>query len=146
MNKCDRYCEVSGTPMMIGSHSVIQEAIYASLRRPATDQSEHVIMSPCGTVTGPCHRAPVSSRRLGLAIPVNHRILNVRCDSLSAPYYGSLSHSILISIYMRHKNTEIASHKCRLLNKIRMSPDSTSDLTFSSKILSNRHILTLKIC
>lgn len=44
--------------MMIGSHSVIQEAIYASLRRPATDQSEHVIMSPCGPVTGPCHRAP----------------------------------------------------------------------------------------
>lgn len=117
MNKCVRYCEVSGTPMMIGSHSVIQEAIYASLRRPATDQSEHVIMSPCGTVTGPCHRAPVSFRSTGLAIPVNHRMLNVRCDSLSAPYYGSLSHSILISIYMRHKNTEIASHKCRLLNK-----------------------------
>lgn len=116
MNKCDRYCEVSGTPMMIGSHSVIQEAIYASLRRPATDQSEHVIMSPCGPVTGPCHRAPVSSRRLGLAIPVNHRILNVRCDSLSAPYYGSLSHSILISIYAAQKHRNSIA-QCRLLNK-----------------------------
>lgn len=93
--------------MMIGSHSVNQEAIYASLRRPATDQSEHVIMSPCGTVTGPCHRAPVSFRSTGLAIPVNHRMLNVRCDSLSAPYYGSLSHSILISIYaaQKHRNS-----------------------------------------
>lgn len=116
MNKCDRYCEVSGTPMMIGSHSVNQEAIYASLRRPATDQSEHVIMSPCGSDTGPVtghlfHPAAWASRFPSITV----------YWTLGVTHYQRLImgryHTVYLYQYMRHKNTEIASHKCRLLYK-----------------------------